>query len=75
MKHSEKSAPRASGLSVAHLSLMQVRLSKLAILLGDALAMVSAFLLSLWLAAALVAPPGMTFKAWWAGQDGQRFWA
>jgi hypothetical protein len=54
---------------------MQVRLSKLAILLGDALAMVSAFLLSLWLAAALVAPPGMTFKAWWAGQDGQRFWA
>lgn len=75
MKHPEKPAALASHLPVAHLSLMQVRLSKLAILLGDALAMASAFLLSLWLAAAVVAPPGVSFKVWWAGQDGQRFLA
>ena len=65
----------ASPLSVSHLTLMQVRLSKLAILLGDALAMASAFLLSLWLTVAVVAPPGMSFKVWWSGQDGQRFLA
>lgn len=75
MKQPGKPDPLASVLSVAPLSLMQVRLSKLAILLGDTVAMASAFVLSLWLAAALVSPPGETFIIWWAGQEGQRFLA
>ena len=58
---------------VAYLSLFKIRLSKLAIMLGDAVAMVVAFVISLPLTAALVSPEGVSFKSWWAGQDTQRF--
>jgi hypothetical protein len=46
---------------VAYLSLLKVRLSKLAIMLGDAVAMVVAFAMSLPLTAALVSPEGVPF--------------
>ena len=58
---------------VAYLSLFKIRLSTLAIMLGDAVAMVVAFVISLPLTAALVSPEGVSFKSWWAGQDTQRF--
>lgn len=65
-----------SRLQVSHLSLAKVRLSKLAILVGDALAFVLAFAVAV-LGARLLAGPDMTLGQWWAGQDMQRFvsWA
>ena len=61
---------------MSHLSLAKVRLSKLAILVGDALAFVLAFAVAL-LGARLLAGQGLTLGQWWAGQDPQRFvaWA
>jgi Undecaprenyl-phosphate galactose phosphotransferase WbaP len=56
-----------------HQSLFKIRLSKLAIMLGDAGAMVLAFVMSLPLTAALVSPDGVSFMTWWKGQDAQRF--
>lgn len=65
-----------SRLQVSHLSLAKVRLSKLAILVGDALAFVLAFAVAV-LGAHLLADQDMTLGQWWAGQDVQRFasWA
>jgi len=58
---------------VTHQSLFKIRLSKLAIMLGDAGAMVLAFVMSLPLTAVLVSPDGVSFMTWWEGQDAQRF--
>jgi len=59
-------------LQVDFLSLTQVRLSKLALLLGDALALALAFGLSTLL---VVAWQGADWSVWWQGQDPQRFMA
>lgn len=59
-----KGAPR--------LSLMQVRVSKLALLLGDLIAFVMAFVLATMFA---VNNKGLSFEAWFAGQSSQRFLA
>ena len=59
-------------LKVDFLSLTQVRLSKLALLLGDALALALAFGLSTLL---VVAWQGADWSVWWQGQDQQRFMA
>lgn len=66
--------PFESRLQVSHLSLAKVRLSKLAILVGDALAFVLAFTVALLGARWLVASD-MSLGQWWAGQDAQRFMA
>ena len=52
------------------LSLAQVRLSKLALLLGDALALLLAFGFS---ALLVVGVQGLDGSVWWQGQDRQRF--
>ena len=52
------------------LSLAQVRLSKLALLLGDALALLLAFGIS---ALLVVGVQGLDGPVWWQGQDRQRF--
>ena len=52
------------------LSLAQVRLSKLALLLGDALALLLAFGVS---ALLVVGLQGVDWRTWWQGQDSQRF--
>lgn len=59
-------------MQVPHLSLASVRLSKLAILVGDALAFGLAFGVAM-LGAHLLAGQTQTLSAWWAGQDPQRF--
>ena len=59
-------------MQVSHLSLAKVRLSKLAILLGDALAFVLAFGVAL-LGARLLSGQDLSLGQWWAGQDVQRF--
>lgn len=64
--------PAPSRLQVSHLSLAKVRLSKLAILLGDALAFVLAFGVAL-LGARLLSGQDLSLGQWWAGQDVQRF--
>jgi len=58
-------------LQVTHLTLGKVRLSKLAILVGDAVAFALAFVLAVALATALTGR--MAWGQWWAGQDIQRF--
>lgn len=52
------------------LSLAQLRLSKLALLLGDALALLLAFGAS---ALLVVGLQGLVWSSWWQGQDSQRF--
>ncbi len=52
------------------LSLAQVRLSKLALLLGDALALLLALGLSMVLVTQV---QGLDAASWWSGQDSQRF--
>ena len=66
--------PQLQPLHGTLLSLAQVRLSKLALLLGDALAMLLAFGAS---ALLVVGLQGLEWRSWWQGQDSQRFvaWA
>lgn len=65
---------RLAPLQVSPLSLTQVRLSKLALLLGDALAFALAFGLA---TALVVGLKGSALPVWWSGQSPQRFvaWA
>lgn len=64
--------PVSPRLQVSHLTLAKVRLSKLAILVGDALAFVLAFGVALF-GARLLAGQDLSLGQWWAGQDSQRF--
>lgn len=65
---------RVQRLEVSHLSLMQVRLSKLALLLGDSVAFVLAFVLA---TAVSLTFGALDLQAWRESQDLQRFaaWA
>ncbi|MFM8589559.1 MAG: UDP-phosphate galactose phosphotransferase, partial [Limnohabitans sp.] len=63
--------PVKAPLQVSHLTLGKVRLSKLAILVGDAVAFGLAFVLAVALATAMTGR--MAWGQWWAGQDIQRF--
>lgn len=74
MNAPERLLDRLQPLQVSPLTLTQVRLSKLALLLGDALAFALAFGLAMVLAVAI---KGADFPSWWAGQSPQRFaaWA
>ena len=60
-------------LEVAHLSMLQVRLSKLAILLGDALALALAFGLSVVITGQLAPLTGGDWSLWWSSQNAARF--
>ena len=72
MNAPERILDRLQPLQVSPLSLTQVRLSKLALLLGDALA----FALAFGLATALtVTIKGANLPSWWYGQSPQRFGA
>ena len=66
----ERIIDKVQPLEVSHLSLMQVRLSKLALLLGDTVAFVLAFVLASVVSLTL---SGFKFQAWREGQDLQRF--
>jgi Undecaprenyl-phosphate galactose phosphotransferase WbaP len=70
----ERLLDRLQPLQVSHLTLLQVRLSKLALLLGDALAFALAFGLATIFTLSLLSADAET---WWRGQDSQRFaaWA
>jgi Undecaprenyl-phosphate galactose phosphotransferase WbaP len=70
----ERLLDRLLPLQVSHLTLMQVRLSKLALLLGDALAFALAFGVATFFTLSLLSVDAST---WWRGQDTQRFaaWA
>jgi Undecaprenyl-phosphate galactose phosphotransferase WbaP len=70
----ERLLDRLQPLQVSSLTLMQVRLSKLSLLLGDALAFALAFGLATFLTLTLLSADAAT---WWRGQDTQRFvaWA
>lgn len=65
---------RLQPLQVSPLSLTQVRLSKLALLLGDALAFALAFGLATWTTLVI---QGASLQSWLAGQNTERFasWA
>lgn len=63
---------RLQPLQVSPLSLTQVRLSKLALLLGDALAFALAFGLATWMTLVI---QGGNLQAWLAGQNTERFGA
>jgi hypothetical protein len=66
----ERLLDRLQPLQVSHLTLLQVRLSKLALLLGDALAFALAFGLATLFTLSLLSADAET---WWRGQDSQRF--
>jgi len=66
----QKKLDHPEALQVSHLSLLKVRLSKLALLLGDALAFALAFGLSMWLTLSLLDQP---LKLWLEGQNSERF--
>jgi len=70
----ERLLDRLRPLQVSNLTLLQVRLSKLALLLGDALAFALAFGLATFLTLTLLSADA---APWWRGQDTQRFaaWA
>ena len=68
----ERLLDRLQPLQVSPLTLTQVRLSKLALLLGDALAFALAFTLATALAVSI---KGVDPQTWWAGQSPQRFGA
>lgn len=70
----ERLLDRLQPLQVSHLTLMQVRLSKLALLLGDALAFVLAFVVATFFTLSVLSVDANT---WWQAQDTQRFaaWA
>lgn len=74
MNAPERLLDRLQPLQVSHLTLMQVRLSKLALLLGDALAFALAFGVATFFTLSLLSVDAST---WWRGQDTQRFaaWA
>jgi Undecaprenyl-phosphate galactose phosphotransferase WbaP len=70
----ERILDRLQTLQVSHLTLLQVRLSKLSLLLGDALAFALAFGLATLMTLTLLSADA---TRWWGGQDPQRFaaWA
>lgn len=70
MNAPERILSRLESLQVSHLSLLQVRLSKLALLLGDSLAFAFAFGLATVLSLMV---SGLDLTAWRQGQDAQRF--
>lgn len=74
MNAPESLLDRLKPLQVSHLTLMQVRLSKLALLLGDALAFALAFGAATLFTLSVLSVDANT---WWQGQDTQRFaaWA
>ncbi len=70
----ERLLDRLQPLQVSPLTLTQVRLSKLALLLGDALAFALAFGLATWITISMLS---LDLDVWWRGQHSQRFaaWA
>ena len=72
MNAPERLLERLQPLQVSPLTLTQVRLSKLALLLGDALAFALAFAVA---TAVTVSLKGTTLSVWWSGQSPQRFMA
>jgi Undecaprenyl-phosphate galactose phosphotransferase WbaP len=62
---------------VSSLSVLKVRLSKLAILLGDVAGITTAFALSIWVLNSLEPEPFLQHPAWWGAQDPYRLisWA
>jgi Undecaprenyl-phosphate galactose phosphotransferase WbaP len=68
----ERILDRLQPLQVSPLTLTQVRLSKLALLLGDALAFALAFALATALAVSI---KGVDLPSWWSAQSPQRFGA
>jgi Undecaprenyl-phosphate galactose phosphotransferase WbaP len=68
----ERILDRLQPLQVSPLTLTQVRLSKLALLLGDALAFALAFALATALAVSI---KGVDLPSWWLAQSPQRFGA
>lgn len=73
MRPPEHLGDMPSALSNAYLSLFKIRLSKFAVMLGDAVAIGLAFVLSMGLMATLTYAKGQSFQSWWSGQDSQRF--
>ena len=72
MNAPERLLERLQPLQVSPLTLTQVRLSKLALLLGDALAFALAFALATALAVSI---KGVDLPSWWSAQSPQRFGA
>jgi Undecaprenyl-phosphate galactose phosphotransferase WbaP len=70
----ERLLDRLQPLQVSPLTLTQVRLSKLALLLGDGLAFALAFGLATWITISMLS---LDLGVWWRGQHTQRFaaWA